>query len=112
MAVRVRLFAALREAAGTSETTASPGPLPTVLDELRARYDERFAARLAVCAVLVDGNPTPLDAPVDVPDGGEVALLPPFSGGARREPSGWLDTASAPGVCSSLRDGPSRNRFV
>lgn len=102
MSVRVRLFAAVREAAGTGETTAGPGPLPAVLDELRERYDERFAARLAVCTVLVDGNPTPPDAALEVPDGAEIALLPPFSGGGaaaasaagdprrRRRTGGWV----------------------
>lgn len=82
MAVRVRLFAAVRDAAGTSETTVEPGPLATVLAELRARYREPFPARLAVCTVLVDGDPVAPDAPVEVADGAEIALLPPFSGGA------------------------------
>lgn len=81
MVVRVRLFAAVRDAAGTPETTVQPGTLPAVLDELRARYGEPFTTRLAVCTVLVDGNPTPADAPVDVPGGADVTVLPPFSGG-------------------------------
>lgn len=84
MAVRVRLFAAVREAAGTSETTAEAGLLPAVLDELRARYAEPFPTRLAVCTILVDGSPTSADAPVEVRDGAEVVVLPPFSGGC-----GW-----------------------
>lgn len=81
MAVRVRLFAAVRDAAGTSETTVDPGPLPAVLDQLRDRYREPFPARLAVCTVLVDGDPVDRDAAVEVADGSEIALLPPFSGG-------------------------------
>jgi sulfur-carrier protein len=81
MAVRVRLFAAVRDAAGTAETTAEAGPLPAVLDELRARFGERFATRLAVCSVLVDGRAVPADASVEVADGAEIAILPPFSGG-------------------------------
>lgn len=84
MAVRVRLFAAVREAAGTGETTAEAGPLPAVLDQLRARYGEPFPSRLAVCTVLVNGDQVPADATVAVPDGAEIALLPPFSGGAPR----------------------------
>lgn len=82
MAVRVRLFAALREAAGEAETTAAPGPLPRLLDDLRGRYGSRFTERLAVCTVMVDGLRVDPDTTVDVPDGAEVALLPPFSGGA------------------------------
>lgn len=82
MSVRVRLFAAVREAAGTAETTVEAGRLPSILDQLRTRYGEHFAARLAVCSVLVDGRPTPPDAAVTVDDGAEIALLPPFSGGS------------------------------
>lgn len=87
MAVRVRLFAAIREAAGTGETSVAPGPLPVLLDELRARYGQQFSVRLAVCSLLVDGTPTPLDATVDVADGAELALLPPVSGGAPVPPA-------------------------
>lgn len=82
MTVRVRMFAALREAAGAGETTAAPGRLPDVLDALRARHDRRFTEILAISTVLVDGRPTPRDAAVEVPDGAELALLPPVSGGA------------------------------
>lgn len=81
MAVRVRMFAALREAAGTGEVTATAGPLPALLEDLRARYDEPFTRRLASSTVLVDGTATPADAEVVVADGAEVALLPPVSGG-------------------------------
>jgi sulfur-carrier protein len=89
VAVRVRMFAALREAAGTEETTAFPGPLPVILDDLCGRYGERFARRLAVASVLVDGTAVARGARVEVPDEAEVALLPPVSGGsppARRQP--------------------------
>lgn len=80
------MFASLREAAGTSETTASAGPLPMVLRELEDRYGERFAERLAVSSVHLDGNSVPRDAVVDVPDGAELALLPPVSGGSAHAP--------------------------
>lgn len=88
MAVRVRLFAALREAAGTGETELPPGPLPAALDALRAAHGPRFAAVLAVSTVLVDGQPVRRDATVDVPDGAELALLPPVSGGSTGAPVG------------------------
>lgn len=80
--VRIRLFAALREAAGTSETTARPGPLADLLSELEERYGEPFVTRLRVASVLVDGQQTERNSGVEVPDEAEVALLPPFSGGA------------------------------
>lgn len=86
MAVRVRLFAAVRDAAGTGETSVPSGSLPALLDELRQRYGEPFTSRLAVCSVLVDGSATPLDAEVEVPDGAELALLPPVSGGVSWPP--------------------------
>ena len=84
MAVRVRMFAALREAAGEGETVLEAGPLPRLLDELRVRYGERFGTRLELCSVLVDGSPVSRTADVAVPDGAEVALLPPVSGGSGR----------------------------
>jgi len=99
VAVRVRLFAALREAAGAGEEQVPAAPLPAVLAGLRDRHGERFAAVLAVSSVLVDGNPVPRDAAVDVPDGAELALLPPVSGGAAarrgadrrdRPPRSWI----------------------
>lgn len=82
MTVRVRLFAAVREAAGVDEVEVAPATVREVLSELRHRFGEPFAKRLAVCAVLLDGTAVPRDADVAVPDGAEVALLPPVSGGA------------------------------
>lgn len=82
MAVRVRLFAALRDAAGTAEDTVAAGALPDVLDMLCERYGQTFRARLAVSSVLVDGDHVARDARVDIRDGAELALLPPVSGGA------------------------------
>lgn len=82
MTVRVRMFAALRDAAGTSEEQIEPGPLPQLLSALCERHGELFAQRLSVSTVLIDGTSTPRDAQVEVADGSEVALLPPVSGGA------------------------------
>lgn len=80
--VRVRFFAALREAAGEDETVTPPGSLPALLAELRARYGEPFSTRLSIASVLLDGTAVPRDADVAVDDGAEVALLPPVSGGS------------------------------
>ena len=80
--VRVRLFAALREAAGVSEVAEPPGRLGDILERLRDRYGERFSAVLATASVLVDGSRCG-DEATEVADGAEIALLPPFSGGAR-----------------------------
>lgn len=88
MSVRVRLFAALREAAGTGELEVVPGPLPELLAGLRARFGEPYATRSSVASVLVDGDPVARDADLFVEDGAELALLPPVSGGAVSGPPG------------------------
>src|ERR671913_703090 len=74
--VRIRLFAALREAAGVAEVEAPPAPLQAILDELGDRFGERFVAVLGYSSVLVDGERWRDPAAV-VPDGAELALLPP-----------------------------------
>jgi len=84
--VRVRLFAALREAAGEAESRLEPGPVAQLLQQLRVRYGELFAARLAIATVLVDGQVVRPGTEVEVPDGAELALLPPVSGGADPAP--------------------------
>ena len=82
MAVQVRMFAALRDAAGTGHAQVEPGPLPALLEELSTRHGDLFRRRLAISSVLVNGTPCRMTDDVDVPDGAEVALLPPVSGGA------------------------------
>ena len=74
--VRIRLFAALREAAGVAEVEAPAAPLQAILEEL----GDRFVAVLGYSSVLVDGERW-RDPAAPVPDGAELALLPPFSGG-------------------------------
>ena len=79
--VRVRLFAALRDAAGTSEVHLDPAPLGDLLDVLKDRFGARFTEVLGYASVMVDGERR-TDPARQVDDGAEVALLPPFSGGA------------------------------
>ena len=83
MPVRVRLFAALRDAAGTSEAQVDPGPLAEVLESLSLQYGEVFRRRLAISTVLIDGSSVDKAAQTWVSDDSEVALLPPVSGGCR-----------------------------
>jgi molybdopterin converting factor small subunit len=85
--VRIRLFAALREAAGVSEVEAPAGPLDGILAGLGDRFGDRFAAVLGYSSVLVDGERWH-DRAAPVPDGAELALLPPFSGGSGRRGPG------------------------
>ena len=82
MAVTVRFFAALRDAAGTSQVEVDPGTLPQIVAALCERYGEPFARRMSVASGLLDGQPVRLDDDHVVADGAELALLPPFSGGS------------------------------
>ncbi len=81
MTVEVRFFAGLRDAVGASRTESDAPDLTTLLSDLRERFGEPFASRLAVSSVVVDGEPTEQDADVPLDEVDEVALLPPFSGG-------------------------------
>ena len=81
MAVRVRMFAALREAAGTAEIEVAPAPLGQLLDGLCSTYGEPFSSRLRCSTVLLDGTPVRPGPNVEVRSGAELALLPPVSGG-------------------------------
>jgi MoaD family protein len=77
--VKVRLFAALRELAGSSEVEAEGRTAGEVADVLGERFGERFAQIAAVGSVVVNGDRATRTTPVAAGD--EVALLPPVSGG-------------------------------
>lgn len=82
MAVTVRLFAALRDAAGTAQVEVEPDTVPAIVAGLCDRFGEPFATRVAVASGMLDGRRVALDEPHEASDGAELALLPPFSGGA------------------------------
>ncbi|MET0469169.1 MAG: MoaD/ThiS family protein [Aeromicrobium sp.] len=77
--VRVRLFAAAREAAGTSETTVEAATIGDVLDALTARFED-LGPVLTRCSVLLEGTRT-TDRSAPVPAEGTVDVLPPYAGG-------------------------------
>ena len=77
--MRVRLFAALREIAGESHVEANGNTVADVVDDLSARFGERFARIAEVGSFVVNGERATRDMPIA--DGDEVALLPPVSGG-------------------------------
>lgn len=77
--VRVRLFAALRELAGTSNTEAEGRSVGEVAEALARVHGERFARIAAVSTFVVNGERAGRDSPVA--EGDEVAILPPVSGG-------------------------------
>lgn len=80
---RVRLFAALREAAGLGSDEIDSPDLAGLLDEARRRYGLEFSRSLEFASVMVNREPVDLghaSAVLLVADD-EVALLPPVSGG-------------------------------
>jgi sulfur-carrier protein len=86
--VTLRLFATLRDLAGTSRVEMEASSLAEVLEEARRRFGPEFERGLETAAVWVDGEPFVANAARADRDealhpGAEVALLPPVSGGAR-----------------------------
>lgn len=77
--VRVRLFAALRELAGTNRTEADGRTVGDVVEALAALHGDRFAAIAAVSTFVVNGERATRSTVVA--QGDEVAILPPVSGG-------------------------------
>lgn len=77
--VRVRLFAALRDLAGSAHVEAEGATVAEVLDALCARYGERFERVARAGSVVVDGERAEPATPLEGRE--EVALLPPVSGG-------------------------------
>jgi len=79
--VRLRLFAAARDAAGTAATDIEASTLGDVLTSARAAFGDEFAAVLGCARVWVNGD-EPADGEASVlRDGDEVAVIPPVSGG-------------------------------
>jgi MoaD family protein len=79
--VTVRLFAALRELAGSSHVDAQGDTVGDVVEALSARFGDRFAGVARVGSAVVDGERA--DAATPLAEGQEMALLPPVSGGYR-----------------------------
>jgi sulfur-carrier protein len=77
---RLRLFANLREIAGTAATEVEGATVAELLGAATARFGPEFGRALQTAQVWVDGDRVGADAPV--PAAAEVALIPPVSGGA------------------------------
>jgi molybdopterin synthase sulfur carrier subunit len=78
--VTVRLFAALREAAGSSRVEAEGDTVADVVRSLSERFGERFSRVASAGSVVVEGERADPSQPLA--EGQEVALLPPVSGGS------------------------------
>jgi len=79
------LFAAAREAAGTSRDVFDAATVDELLDQARARYGSAFSTVLTRSRVWVNGEP--VEGSFRLADADEVAVLPPVSGGAVEVPS-------------------------
>lgn len=77
--VTVRLFAALRELAGSSRVEAEAETVAELVGALSERFGPRFASVASAGSVVVDGERA--EPSQRLADGQEVALLPPVSGG-------------------------------
>ena len=83
--VRLRLFAAAREAAGLPADEFDAGPEGTLGEVLLAateRYGPEFEAVLRTSRVWVNGDEPAAGLETTLHEGDEVAVLPPVSGGA------------------------------
>lgn len=100
---KLRLFANLREAAGTGSAEVPGGTVGEVLDAAVAAYGDDFAAGLTVANMWVNGENADRSTPVAATD--ELALIPPVSGGSQPlgdaatvgegEATDWTDTTPA-----------------
>jgi len=76
---QLRLFAAAREAAGTSRAVLPGTTVAEVLAAAVSQFGSDFERVLASCKIWVNGEAVEANTPVS--DSDEVAVLPPVSGG-------------------------------
>ena len=81
--VTLRLFAQLREIAGTGRVEIDAGDLPSVIEAACDRFGAEFGALLERAAIWVDGQPWAAEEGTALRPNSEVALVPPVSGGSR-----------------------------
>lgn len=77
---RVRLFANLREAAGTGDVEVGGATVAEILDQMSRMYGEEFREGLGHARVWVNGETAAPSTQIGEED--ELALIPPVSGGA------------------------------
>ena len=80
--ITVRLFAALRDAAGAPRVGVAATTVAGMIDELARTHGEVMARRLQVATVVVDGEVVARDdTRRDLAAAREVVVMPPFAGG-------------------------------
>ena len=75
----LRLFASVKQMAGTGSVILSGATVADVVEEASQRYGAGFSDMARNCRIWLNGNPTEINTPVN--DDDEIALLPPVSGG-------------------------------
>lgn len=75
----LRLFANLREIAGTNQIEIDATSVGGVLETAIAQFGDRFEASLSTAQVWVNGDQADRATPVSAGD--EIAVIPPVSGG-------------------------------
>ena len=75
----LRLFASVKQMAGTGSVILSGATVSDVVEEASQRYGAEFSDMARNCRIWLNGNPTEINTPVN--DDDEIALLPPVSGG-------------------------------
>ena len=97
---RVRLFANLREMAGTSQAEVEGGTVGEVAAALAARYGPDFDRRMQAARIWKNGEEA---APSDlVSEADELAVIPPVSGGTAPQVSGGFEGVSLAVLAAAL----------
>ncbi len=78
---KLRLFANLREIAGSARVDVGSGTVGGAIEEVSERYGDDFRRTVATSRVWVNGETAAFDDPVG--DNDEMVILPPVSGGSR-----------------------------
>lgn len=76
----LRLFANLRESAGTDRVTIEASTVDDMLSQANQKFGDKFSKGAKAAGVWVNGQPA--TAGTTIVDADEVALIPPVSGGA------------------------------
>jgi MoaD family protein len=81
----LRLFANLRESAGTDSATFEASTVEDLLTQASDRFGSQFSAGLSAARVWVNGEQA--EGNTSITDADEVALIPPVSGGGISAPA-------------------------
>tara|TARA_B110000438_G_C15274463_1_gene419839 strand:- start:42 stop:278 length:237 start_codon:yes stop_codon:yes gene_type:complete len=75
----LRLFASIKQIAGTGSLEIHGSTVGEVVDEASKRFGFEFSELTKTCRIWLNGNPAAINSSVVEND--EIALLPPVSGG-------------------------------